>query len=384
MIEQGTKGSLTGPEKSIVKYLVQEGWTNQNIQALVNLERPKTINFGRISGVKDDASIEPCSKEKFDQYLRFKRSFDLKTGLNPFVDERLIKSREAMKLAVSVFNNPLFQFRAENFTMLANVAWTYLALEYSAQNGLPLYRKNGKAISLSDFIGNNSCPFSDGFKSNLRALIKLRDATEHTVLGPYDEEWVRIFQANCLNYEEQITHLFGIRLSLSKEISFALQFSGMEIGQVTELVKSELPAAVKTINAEIFDGLSEQQKDDLEFQFSVVYTTIESSKSKSAFQFVSPNSAEGKEISNVLVKHKPSAITHPYKPSEVIQIVSQKTNKPFNAHHHTKAWKKHNIRPDGNSSKPEATNIEFCYYNPTFKSYTYNDAWVEFLVSDIE
>ena len=66
MIEQGTKGSLTEPEKSIVKYLVQEGWTNQNIQALVNLERPKTINFGRISGVKDDASIEPCSKEKLN------------------------------------------------------------------------------------------------------------------------------------------------------------------------------------------------------------------------------------------------------------------------------------------------------------------------------
>ncbi|WP_438980804.1 DUF3644 domain-containing protein [Lentibacter sp.] len=140
MIEQGTKGSLTGPEKSIVKYLVQEGWTSQNIQALVNLERPKTINFGRISGVKNDAFIEPCSKEKFDQYLRFKRSFDLKTGLNPFVDERLIKSREAMKLAVSVFNNPLFQFRAENFTMLANVAWTYLALEYSERNDLPTVR----------------------------------------------------------------------------------------------------------------------------------------------------------------------------------------------------------------------------------------------------
>lgn len=364
MIEQGTKGSLTGPEKSIVKYLVQEGWTNQNIQALVNLERPKTINSGRISGVKDDASIESCSKGKFDQYLRFKRSFDLKTGLNPFVDERLIKSREAMKLAVSVFNNPLFQFRAENFTMLANVAWTYLALEYSARNDLPLFRKNGKAISLSDFISNNSCPFSDGVKSNLKALIKLRDATEHTVLGPYDEEWVRIFQANCLNYEEQIIHLFGIRLSLSTEISFALQFSGMEIGQVTELVKSELPGAVKTINADIFDGLTEQQKDDLEFQFSVVYTTI--------------------EISNVLVKQKPSAITHPYKPSEVVQIVNAKTNKPFKTHHHTTAWKRHKIRPDGNSNKPEATNIDFCYYNPTFKSYAYNDAWVELLVSEID
>ena len=384
MIKQGTRGSLNEPEKRIVKYLLQESWTNQNIQALVNLERPATINFGRISSVKNDPSVVPCTKEEFGQYLHFKRSFDLKTGLNPFIDERLIKSREAMKLAVSVFNNPLFQFRAENFSMLANVAWTYLILEFSEQNGLPTLRKNGKAISLSDFIGSQSCPFSNGVKANLKALVKLRDATEHTLLGPYDEEWVRIFQANCLNYEEQITHLFGSRLTLASEIFFALQFSGMKIGQVSELAKSELPASVKTINSEIFDTLTDEQKDDLEFQFSVVYTTIESSKSKSAFQFVSPKSAEGKEISSVLVKHKPSEITHPHKPAQVVSLVNQKTGKSFNAHQHTCAWKRHKVRPDGGSIKPGATKIDYCHYNPTFKSYTYNDAWVDLLASELK
>lgn len=383
MFQQGTTGGLNDAEKSIVKYLVDKGWTNQNIQALINLERPATINFGRISGAKDDASIEPCTQIEFEQYQEFKRSFDLKTGLNPFVDERLIKSREAMKLAVSVFNNPSFQFRAESFSMLANVAWTYFALEYSARNGLPTKRKNGKAISLSDFLNSKDCPFPEGVEKNLRAVVKIRDATEHTVLGPYDEEWIRIFQANCLNYENQLTQCFGARLSLSSEISFALQFSGLKIGQVHQMSKASLPEKIKAINSDIFGALTDEQKDDLEFQFSVVYTTVESSKSKAAFQFVSPETAEGKEISNVLVKHKPSAITHPYKPGEVVNLVIEKSGKKFTSHQHTLAWKKHKVRPDGKSKTPDKTNLDYCYYNPTFKSYTYNDAWVEYLISEL-
>lgn len=228
MFQQGTTGGLNEEEKRIVKYLLSDGWTNQDIQALINLERPATINFARISDVKNDLSIYPCSKDEFDEFQRFKRSFDLKTGLNPFVDERLIKSREAMKLAVSVFYNPSFQFRAENFSILANIAWTYLILEYSARNGLPLTRKDGKAVSLNDFVKSKGCPFTDGVKKNIGALIKIRDATEHTILGPYDESWIGIFQANCLNYEQQISTIFGERLSLSSEISFALQFSACQ------------------------------------------------------------------------------------------------------------------------------------------------------------
>ena len=383
MIQQGITGSLNDEEKRIVKYLVNQGWTNQDIQALVNLERPATINFARISGVKSDAYIQPCSKEEFEDYQRFKRSFDLKTGLNPFTDEKLIKSREAMKLAVSVFNNPSFQFRAENFSMLANVAWTYLILEYSQKNELPLTRKDGRIISLSDFLKSKNCPFSDGVRKNLTALVKIRDATEHTVLGPYDDQWIRIFQANCLNYEKQITGIFGKRLSLSNEIAFALQFSGLAINQALELAASETPPAIKSINAEIFGAMTEDQKDDLEFQFSVVYTTIESSKSKAAFQFVSPKSAEGKEISNILVKHKPSAITHPYTPTQVVELVREKTGKPFSTHDHTKAWKEHGVRPVSDSDTPQLTNLEYCYYNPTFDRYTYNDAWVELLAEKI-
>jgi hypothetical protein len=278
---------------------------------------------------------------------------------------------------VSVFNNPTFQFRAENFSMLANVAWTYFVLEYAERNGLPTARKNGSAISLSDFLKNKECPFSSGVKDNLNALIQIRDATEHKVLGPYDSNWISIFQACCMNYEKTLTEEFGKRLTLSSEISFALQFSGLSVGQATEMGNAQLPESIKSINAEVFGKLSEEQRNDQEFQFSVIYTTVESSKAKSAFQFVSPKSAEGKEISNILVKHKPSADTHPYKPGDVIKHVSKQLGKKITQHQHTQKWKEHKVRPDGNAADPKSTNLDYCFYNPTFKSYTYNQAWIK-------
>lgn len=381
--DQGRSGRLNEIERRIVKYLLNQGWRNQDILALINSERPATVNPGRVAETKKNIGQPAAIKSEFDRYLRFKRSFDLKTGLNPYLDERLIKSREAMKMAVSVFNNPTLLFRSEAFSMLANVAWTYLALEYSAQNGHPLVRKDGRSVSLADFTKQPYCPFSEGVKNNLKALIKIRDASEHTLLGPFDQAWMGIFQACCMNYENSIVNLFGNRLSLGEEINFALQFSGLSIGQAEEMAKADLPEQIKSVNSEIYKDMSSKERDDLEFEFSVVYTTVASSKSKAKFNFVSPESSEGVEIANVLVKHKPSAITHPYKPADVISRVNKATGRKITQHQHTLLWRKHSVRPSGETDAPDSTDLNYCYYNPTFKAYTYNDSWVELVCKEV-
>ena len=137
------------------------------------------------------------------------------------------------------------------------------------------------------------------------------------------------------------------------------------------------------INAELYDGLTEDQKNDQSFQFSVVYTTVASSKSNSTFQFVSPETAEGKDIATVLVKHKPSAVTHPYRPNQVVQRIVEGGYPDFRPHHHTNLWKQFNVRPATNAEYPDHTNLDYCYFNPTFSSYTYNDAWVQKIVKSL-
>jgi hypothetical protein len=384
LIEQGKTGSLNAYEKRIAKYLMEQNWSVQDIQALVNKERLKTINSGRISPVRKDVEVVPASELEFNDYIKFKSSFDQKTGLNSFLDESLIKSREAMKLAVQTFNSPLMIFRAETFSTFAVVAWTYLALEYSLRNQMPTERNNGKAISLADFLKERKCPFSEGIKNNLKAMIKLRDLVQHRVLGPFEEKWVGIFQANCVNYEKTIVSFFGQRLSLSGEMSFALQFSGLSIDQATALIKSDLPPVIKSINRELFDGMTDEQTNDMEFQFFVTYTKVVASNAKSAFHFYSPESAEGIEKKDVVVKLKTSAITHPHKPTNVIKEVSRRIGKRFTISNHTQAYQRHKVRPGGNNNKPEVTNEDFCYYDKVYKGYSYNDAWIELLIKEVE
>ena len=130
MVARKKQGALTDTEKPIVKALLAKGWRNQDIQALVNVGREATINSARITEAKNDPAIIAANDEELEFYKIKKDSYDTKTGLNLFDHERLIRAREAMVLAVQVFNSPALRFKAEVFTMLANVAWTYLLHEY--------------------------------------------------------------------------------------------------------------------------------------------------------------------------------------------------------------------------------------------------------------
>jgi hypothetical protein len=97
----GDKG-LTALEKRIVKALLAKGERNQDIHALINYERTPTVNFGRITTVKKDATIQPASDEEIEFFKKRKQSFDPVTGLNLYYDERLMRAREAMILAVTI------------------------------------------------------------------------------------------------------------------------------------------------------------------------------------------------------------------------------------------------------------------------------------------
>jgi hypothetical protein len=91
--------------------------------------------------------------------------------------------------------------------------------------------------------------------------------------------------------------------------------------------------------------MTEAHIADLEYQFRVVYTLDAVTKSRAHFQFVLPESAEGKDIRNVLVQHKLADHLYPHKPGKVVSQVHQKTGKAFTSHNHTQAWRKFEVRP---------------------------------------
>jgi hypothetical protein len=383
MAGRNREGALTAEEKPIVKALLGKGWRNQDIQALINTGREVTINSGRITETKNDDLIAAASDDEVEFFKIKKNSYDQKTGLNLYDHERLIRAREAMILAVQVFNSPAMRFKTEVFTMLANVAWTYLLHEHYERKGVKVVGRDGRSLLLSQILERHDCPISKGMKDNLRSLKILRDDVEHKLLGRGDSKWLGLFQACCLNFDKAMCDLFGAALTLSHDLSFALQFAKLNFDQVTTLNRYEIPGAIDAIDARLREGMTEAQIADLEFQFRVVYTLDAVTKTRAHFQFVQPHSAEGKDIRNVLVQHKLADHLYPHRPGDVVKKVAERTGKKFTQHNHTQAWRKFEARPRNGAAQPENTNRDYCIYHATHGDYTFSDQWLLLLEAEV-
>ena len=350
---------------------------------MINIHRPATINSARITEVKKNRRQGAASDDEVEFYEIKKQSFDLATGLNLFDDERLIRAREAMILAVQIFNSAAFRFKTEVFSVLANIAWTYLLHEFYERGKVKIVKKDGHAFSLSQMLERPDCPLSNGVKNNLRSLKIIRDEVEHKMLGRSDVKWLGLFQACCLNFDAAMCKLFGEQLTLARELSFALHFDRMNVEQLSFLHKYEIPPHIEAVDARVNGKLSEHELADLEYQFRVIYTMDSASRSRSHFEFVRPGSDEGRDIRNVLVKHKIADDLYPHKPGAVVRLVTQRSGKTFTSHNHTQAWRLFKVRPRKGQSRPENTKREFCIYHRAHGDYTYSNRWIDHLVGHV-
>lgn len=377
--------SLTEFERRVVKALFAKGWRNQDIHAWVNAGRTPSVNFARIAFVKKNGNQALADEDEVAFFIKKKEARDPQTGLNPYDDEKLIRAREAMILAVQIFNSPAMRFKTEVFCMLANVAWTYLMHEfYTRKTSISILKPDGKTLALSEMTARSDCPLSEGTKNNLKALKVLRDDVEHHLLGRGDTKWLSMFQACCLNFDRAICELFGERLTLSSDLSFALQFAKLNLEQATTLNKYELPPHIDAIDAHVTEGMTSEQLANIEFQFQVAYTLVSAPKSKANIQFVKPDSAAGKEIHNVLTRKVISDDEYPHKPGKVVKLVEKGTKKKFTSHNHLQALRFYKVRPKNGAPQPENTDKTLCIYHAAHKDYTYADAWIQKLIAAVK
>lgn len=378
MVYRNPDGALTEDEKGIVKALLRDGWRNQDIQALLNMGRKATINSARITEVRQNDEIVPCSNEHLQYFHCVQKSYDPKTGLNLYKDERVVRAREAMLLAVQIFNSPTLNFKTEVFSVLANIAWTYLLHEYYFQRGVQIV-VNGRSLLLSQMIARQDSPLSQGIKDNLLALKTIRDEVEHLLLRRSDQKFLSIFQATCLNFDKVMCELFGEELSLQSELSFSLQFARVSFDQVSELSKYDIPEGIEALDRSLEEMVPNERVNDLEYRFRVVYTFENSTKSKAHIKFVHPSEDQAEELKNVLIKHEISDQLFPFKPAAATKEIARVSGKHFSSRNHTQAWRKFDVRPRSGVAQPENTNRDFCIFHVAHGDYTYSQKWIDFI-----
>jgi hypothetical protein len=131
---------------------------------------------------------------------------EVPTSLRPF------RAREAMIVAVQIFNSPILKFKTEIFAVLAHIAWTYLMHEYYHRRRVKIVGDDGRSLLLSQMLRRQDCPLSPGIKRNLEAMGTIRNDVEHKLLGQGDVTFGDFHLFSSLKSPNFSTDLSGMLL----------------------------------------------------------------------------------------------------------------------------------------------------------------------------
>lgn len=327
-------GSLSEDEKRYSKSLFNKGYVVQDIAFIINQGRDKTVNQSVVQLCINNKNIKLVSDERLEYFLRVQSSYDPITLLNPYKDPRLIRARDTMIAAVQAFNSPAINFKTEIFCVLANIAWTYLIHEKMEQTKKGSSKlSNGNSVTVSGTLEKKICPIkNDAVKKNLEKIIEIRDAVEHTFFVGGEDCFGLLFQACCINFENYMTDWFGEHLSMSKELSLALQFVRLSKEQVVQIEATNFPKKIKAIHDEIQSSCFSNNNA---FQLNVHYSTEVTSKTHADIHKLISYDENMKTTEVVVKKQKMTNLSQ----TQVVEIIKKAGYVWFGDYDHQCFWK---------------------------------------------
>lgn len=360
MVKRKKGNVLERWEVAIAKSMISAKKYNDQ-EILSFFTRPtRTINhrlIGEIRTEKRWKSIKPSSEVELVEFLKIWPNVDYQTGLSIRGDELLIKSREAMIAAVTVFNSAGLRFRAELFIVTAIISWTYVFHAWFKREGVDYRYKNkagnilktkegaDKFWELSKCLENKKLPISQGIKANLDFLVNLRHEIEHRSTSRIDETVSAKLQACCINFNIWIKTEFGNQYALETQLPLALQFSTFDREQ-TALLKSaqDLPANIATL-IESFEGnLTEELLSNSEYAYRAYFvqrTSNRAGKADISIEVIPAGSEEAIAAEKVFLKEVDK---QRYTATDVVKLINGEGYPKFGVQHHTGLWKQLNAK----------------------------------------
>ncbi len=357
MIRRRSHNHLQDWEIAIVKAMIQH--TDKNNQTiLAYFTRPsRSINHRLIGQIRKGVihkGIVSVSKDDMEIFISNYPFIDWDTGLHLYNDELLIKAREAMLNAVQTYNNPKTHFRAEIFIVSAVIAWTYLLHAFFKREGID-YRKYKKGIvkttktgrecflGLQECLDNKKCTVDDITKKNLGLLLEIRHEIEHKCTQKIDASISKNLQSCCMNFNNYIKEYFGDRLGLDKDLSFALQFSRINLEQQKTMAQeTNLPASIKLTQEKFEAGMSYEQLNDQRYAISfdlVIRASNNANKADGIVTLADANSPESDQPKQIVLKRfSPET----FKPKTIVKKMNDSGFSNFRMHEHTVLKKKFN------------------------------------------
>lgn len=277
-------------------------------------------------------------------------------------NELLDKSKEAMISAVQIYNNPSVKFKSEMFIITAIISWTYLMHAYYRKRKIDYryYRMNGKQKrydrtkngaykhwELERCINEKESPLDRGTVNNLKFLIGIRHEIEHQKTDNIDEYIGAKLQACALNYNKELTKMFGKKHSIRDDLSLAIQFSIISPEQ-EEILRNEaninIPINVRNFITEFESDLEDKDLKSLSYSYKIVYVPVavnRANQADRAIKFIKPGSDEAKETERVVMKDVEKA---KFLPGEIVNRMNDEGFSKFTMYYHTRLWKEMDAR----------------------------------------
>ena len=293
------------------------------------------------------------------------------------------ESRQAALNAIQTFNNPLATFKTQTFIVLMVIAWRSLLHAYYRRQGIeyryfeqgPIRRRFDRTESgafryweLKRCLNERQCPLDGPTKSNLRFLIGLRNEIEHHESAGVDEAFTGRYLACCLNFEREITRLFGERYSIAAHISYALQMRDLTSLPPADENTEPLPSNVGQYITDFDAQIPPDEYQHPHFSYRMIFVpklANNQSRADRAIEFIRPDSDLATKINKDYWVQK--EVERPkHLPSRIVELMRDEGYSRFKMHHHTQLWKELNAR---NPGKGYGVEVEGYWY--------WYDRWVD-------
>jgi EC042_2821-lke REase/Protein of unknown function (DUF3644) len=127
------------------------------------------------------------------------------------VKKLIDKSIEAFILGIEIYNKPTIRYRVEGFSFFICNAWELMLKAKLLKDGESIYYKDNpdRTLSLSDVIRKIYTDKRQPLRINLEKIIDLRNTSTHFITDDYESIYVPFFQANVLNFVQQMQRFHG-------------------------------------------------------------------------------------------------------------------------------------------------------------------------------
>lgn len=319
-------------------------------------------------------------------------------------------SKAEALLAVDIYNRPRHERRVEGYFVHMHLAWLYLLQARFHRDGIDYrHRKPGsnrfervdgepKTWGLSKCVGEHWPDESHPVRLNLELTVALRNKIEHRFTdAELDIATSGYAQATLLNYESELTDLFGEDESLADALRFPVfvgTFSNVSADRM-RMAKTALPAEVRNFISGFQANFGDDVVEDSRYEFRVhlIQQTGPKTDADVSLNFVREDelTQEQHEVlaglgreGTLIVREqsRPVASAGLLKPGQVVKRVGAQVPFVFNMRHFIHAWRHLKVRPEPGAKQPQRTIEKYCVYDQPHRDYLYTDAFVDKLVRE--